>query len=353
MKTNYKKILYTSFALTCLLIIFWFILYTIKQSEFWDFNVFYSSARVALRGENIYHTYGVDKFPYWYFPWVSWFFIPLAFFSFGTAKIIYTCLTFASIIFIIYSTSRHFQISFASQMLIAAMAMLMCWLLFRAGQMDFILTAIIVAAIFLIDKKQNFQAGLLFPIFLFKPHLLIIFIPFAILRGGQSFLLSAFLSVFVLSLIAFIRIPNWPYEMIRMLNASGLRTDNLWGFTTLSELIGREENWSGTANLPITIVLLFLTTIIVWKNRHLPTAPFLVLTLSASMLCAPRAYSYNFPFLIPALIWVTSKKTIPTVLMWLSVGVISFATKFSTEAYLIVIATFILSTIKSINTAKP
>ncbi|MBK8419303.1 MAG: DUF2029 domain-containing protein [Anaerolineales bacterium] len=225
-------------------------------------------------------------------------------------KIIYTCVTFISILFIIYSTSRHFnnQISFASQMLIAAMAMLMCWLLFRAGQVDFILAAIIIAAIFLMDKKQNFQAGLLFPIFLFKPHLLIIFIPFAILRGGKSFLISASLSVLMLSLIAFIQIPNWPHEMIRMLNASGLRTDNLWGFTTLSELIGREENWSGTANLPITIILLFLTTIIVWKNRYLPTAPFLALTLSASMLCAPRAYSYNFPFLIPALTWVTSEK---------------------------------------------
>lgn len=354
MKTNHKKILYASFALTCFLIIFWFIIYTIAQSEFWDFNVFYSSARVALRGENIYRTYGNEKFPYWYFPWVSWFFIPLAFFSFGTAKIIYTCVTFTSILFIVYSTSRHLnnQISIASQMVIVAMAMLMCWLLFRAGQVDFILTAIIVAAIFLMDKKQNFQAGLLFPVFLFKPHLLIIFIPFAILRGGKSFLLSASLSVLMLSLIAFIQIPNWPYEMIRMLNASGLRTDNLWGFTTLSELIGREENWSGTANLPITIILLFLTTIIVWKNRHLPTAPFLALTLSASMLCAPRAYSYNFPFLIPALIWVTSEKTIPTALFWLCVGVVSFTTKFSTEAYLIVIATFILSTIKAHNIAK-
>ncbi len=316
--------------------------------------MFYSSARVALRGENIYRTYGVDKFPYWYFPWVSWFFIPLAFFSFGTAKIIYTCVTFASILFIIYSTSRHFnnKISFASRMLITAMTMLMCWLLFRVGQMDFILVAITVAAIFLIDKKQNFQAGLLFPVFLFKPHLLIIFIPFAILRGGKSFLLSASLSVVLLSLIAFIQIPNWPHEMIRMLNVSGLRTDNTWGFTTLSELIGREENWSGTANLPITIVLLFLTTIIVWKNRHLPTVPFLTLALSASMLCAPRAYSYNFPFLIPALIWVTSEKTIPTALIWLCVGVVSFATKFSTEAYLIVIATFILSAIKANNIAK-
>jgi hypothetical protein len=300
MKTSHKKILYASFALTCLLVIFWFILYTITQSEFWDFNVFYSSARVALRGGNIYRSYGIYKFAYWYFPWISWFFIPLAFFSFGTAKTIYTCVTFASILFIIYSTSRHYnnQISFASQMLITAMTMLMCWLLFRVGQMDFILMAIIVAVIFLIDKKQNFQAGLLFPIFLFKPHLLIVFIPFAILRGGKSFLLSASLSMFLLSLIAFILTPNWPYEMQRMLNMSGLRTDNIWGFTTLSELIGREENWSGTANLPTMIVLLFLTTIIVWKNRHLPTVPFLPLALSASMLCAPRAYSYNFPFLI-------------------------------------------------------
>ena len=349
MKTGLKQILYLSFALASLLVAFWFILYTIIHSDFWDFNVFYSSAQVALRGGNIYRTYGAFHFPYWYFPWVSWLFIPLAIFPFETAKTIYTVITFLSAFFIIRSIGRYFnaQLSFANQMLIAAMSILMCWLLFRVGQIDFILAALITATIFLINKKQNIQAGLLFPIFLFKPHLLIIFIPFAILRGGKKFVLSASLSLLLVSLVAFILNPNWPMEMLRMLNESGQRTDNNWGFTTLAELMGREENWSGTANLPITIILMFLAFITVWKNQHLPTIPFLALALSASLLCAPRAYSYNFPFLIPALLWLSVEKTAPTALLWISLGILSFATNFSTGAYLIVIAAFALSFLKA------
>jgi hypothetical protein len=349
MKSINKQVLYTSFTLTSLLVAVWFILFTIAHSEFWDFNVFYSSAQMALSGGNIYRTYGSLHLPYWYFPWVSWFFIPLAVFPFNAAKNIYMLVTFLSVFFIIHSIGRYFnaQLTFANQMLITAMSILMCWLLFRVGQVDFILTALITAAIFLIDKKQNIQAGLLFPILLFKPHLLIIFIPFTILRGGKSFFLSASLSLLTVSLIAFILVPSWPTEMLRMLSESGQRTDNIWGFTTFPALIGEKENWSGTGNLPITIIIMLLAFITVWKNQHLPTVPFLILSLSMSLLCAPRAYSYNFPFLIPTLLWLSVENTALTVLFWISLTILSFATNFSTGAYLIVMIACALSFLKA------
>jgi alpha-1,2-mannosyltransferase len=351
MKTNInlKQIFYVSFAITSLMAASWFILYTVANSELWDFNVFYSSAQATLNGDNIYRTYGQFHLPYWYFPWASWFFIPLAIFPFEIAKIIYTLITFLSVFFIIRSTGLYFnaQLSLANQMIITAMSILMCWLLFRVGQADFILAALVTEAIFLIDKKRNFQAGLLFPIFLFKPHLLIIFIPFAVLRGGKKFILSAALSLLTVSLIAFILIPNWPSEMLRMLHESGNRTDNNWGFTTLSALFGREENWSGTGNLPITIIITLIAFITVWKNQHLPTIPFLVLALSASLLCAPRAYSYNFPFLLPALLWLSVEKTTLIALVWMSLGILAFITNFSTGAYLIVMITYALSFLKA------
>jgi len=354
LKTNLNQILYATFAFTIFILASWFILYTIAHSEFWDFNVFYSSAKVTLSAENIYRTYGQYHLPYWYFPWVSWFFIPFAIFPFEAAKIIYMLITFLSVLIIIRSIGFYFNahLSFVNQMLFTAMSSLICWLLFRVGQTDFILVALITAMIFLIDKKQNIQAGLLFPILLFKPHLLIIFIPFAILRGGKSFFLSASLSVILLSLAAFILIPNWPTEMLRMLNESGLRTDNTWGFTTLSALIGREENWSGTANIPITIILILTSFIATWKSQHLSTIPFLILALAMSLLCAPRAYSYNFPFLIPALLWLAAENTAPTILFWVGLAILSFATNFSTGAYLIVVITCVLSFLKAYKLAQ-
>jgi len=346
---NLKQILFLSFAVTTLIVALWFILYTTAHSDLWDLKVFYSSAQSVLRGDNIYHTYGSSHLPYWYFPWISWFFIPIAVLPFETAKIVYIVLTILSILFIVYSIGSYFnrQLSLANQMLIAGMSIVMCWLLFRVGQVDFILAALITATIFLIDKKQNILAGLFFPIFLFKPHLLLIFIPFAALRGGRKFILSAALSLLVVGLVAFILTPNWPMEMVRMLTASGQRTDNIWGFTTLPQLIGGKENWSGTGNLPITILLMLLAFGAIWKNQHLPTIPLLVFTLSASLLCAPRAYSYNFPFLIPALLWLSVENTKVTPLIWIGLGILSIAMQFSTGTYLIVMATFALSFLKA------
>src|SRR5512142_3249343 len=81
-----RRVLYGLFAFTCLFVVLWFVLYTISPSEFWDFNVFYSSAQAALRGQSIYQVYGQFDLPYWYFPWVAWFFIPLAILPFEIAK---------------------------------------------------------------------------------------------------------------------------------------------------------------------------------------------------------------------------------------------------------------------------
>lgn len=350
MKIRLNQIFYTSFASICFFVIFWFILYTVSQNEFWDFNVFYSSAQTALRGENIYRTYGQNDFPYWYFPWVSWLFIPLVIFPFQTAKIVHIFITLVSVFFVVHSLGRYFnaQLSFAKETFIMAMSLLMCWLLFRVGQVDFILIAIITAAIFLIDKKKNVQAGFLFPIFLFKPHLVVLFLPFVFLKGGKKFFFSATISVLFLSLAAFVFMPNWPSDMLSMLAHNGQRVDNSkWDFTTFAEFIGRAENWSGTANIPITIILILLSFIVLWKSRHLPTVSFLAFTLLASVLCAPRAYSYNFPFLLPALLWLSVEKTNQTILFWAGIGVLSVLTGFSTGAYLIVVLTFLLAIWKS------
>ena len=148
--------------------------------------------------------------------------------------------------------------------------------------------------------------------------------------------------------MAFVFMPNWPVDMLGMLMHSGQRVDNgTWDFTTFAELIGKVENWSGTANIPITVILIFLSWMVLWKSRHLQTVPFLAFTLLASVLCAPRAYSYNFPFLLPALLWLSVERTNQTILIWTGIGILSVMTNFSTGAYLIVLLAFLLAIWKS------
>jgi hypothetical protein len=317
---------------------------TVRESEFWDFSVFYSSARAALQGQTIYRTYGSRHLPYWYFPWVAWAFVPLSLLPFETAKLVYVVLTVGSAASVVYFGSHLFnpKTPISSQIFILGISLLMSWLLFRTGQLDFILAAVVLGVILLIHRRQDIAAGLLFPLLLFKPHLLAVFIPFSFVRGGKRYIASALASVVVLSALAFVLIPNWPAQMVRMLQEYGGRTDNIWHFATFAELIGRTENWSGTANLWITGALFLIGFAAAWKSQHLRTASFLAFTLAASMLCAPRAYSYNLPFLLPALLWVTVGSTDLTILIWTAVGIVAVAAQFSTGTYVIVLLTFVL-----------
>lgn len=336
-------------SLACFVIVLNIIINTISSNDFHDFNVFYSSAQAAIRGETIYRLYGPYDLPYWYFPWLSWFFIPVAIIPFDTAKYLFTFANFLSLGYLIGTLRRYFysHLALSTQLFIFTMSIFMCWLLFKVGQMDFILAAIVVALMVMIDKKQNLQAGLFFPVLLFKPHLLTIFIPFAIIRGGKKLIIASLVSLLVVCLIAFALIPDWPMEMIQMLEHSGQRTDNHWDFTTFTELIGLDENWSGTGNIPVTLAIMLICFILVWKNQHLPTIPLLSQALAASLLCAPRAYSYNFPFLIPTLLWLPSEKPPLIFFLWALIGVISLASGYSTGAFLIVILAFGLSVIKA------
>lgn len=334
--------------------IFWFglvllvVFFTISSNSFWDFNVFYSSAENALQGENIYRLYGARELPYWYFPWTSWLFIPFTLLSFDNAKILFLILSLFSLYYIIRSLLKYFNHEYhlSLQLFIFSNSLVICWLLFKAGQSDFMLTALAVFAMFLIAKNHQGAAGFLFPILLFKPHLIAIFILLAIYKGGKKFFFSFLLSLLILSIIAFFLQPNWPLEMVRMASLNGQRTDNNWDFMTLSELVGLNENWLGTKNLPLVVVIFLISTYSVVKFRHLPTMPLLIFSLSASMVSAPRAYSYNLPFILPSVIWLSNNKPGVSILLFAILGTIAFLSGFSTWSYLIVIIAYLLSLLK-------
>jgi hypothetical protein len=106
------------------------------------------------------------------------FFIPLTIFSYDTSKILFIIANFIGLFYLICILKQHFysQITFPNLLFIFSTSIFMCWLLFKVGQMDFILAGITVAVMSLIGGKKQIQAGLFFPILLFKPHLLTLFI---------------------------------------------------------------------------------------------------------------------------------------------------------------------------------
>lgn len=350
-KIKIAPLLESAFLISCTLLAFTLIGVTIAKSEGTDFDVFYYSARQALQGQTIYDTYGPVNLPYWYFPWLAWFYLPLAFFSREIAYSIYITISILcaaiSINFLCQKMAPHTTVF--ERLLMLSMALTMCWLLFKVGQMDFILLAIAVLMMHYIDTQRSSLAGLLTPIILLKPHLFILFLIYLALKGGKFFILSAMSTMSILVATSFIIVPSWPLQMLELLQKSGQRTDHAsFNFTTLPNLLGSQENWSGTANLPFTILLILAGFLIIWKFRSLEPFPLLALSLAGSLFCAPRAYAYNFTLLIPSMVWLSadlSRRFL--ILFWAAVGISSILLGYSTEAYLIVLTIFIAGIYKA------
>lgn len=350
MKLSWQSLLKVVFISICSSSVILFIAFTIINSEPHDFGVYYYSAKAAINGAMIYNNYGPYDLPYWYFPWLAWFFIPFAFFPFQIAYTAYVMMSLVcALITINYLTSRMIPtLGVAEKFFVFCIGLVICWLLFRVGQMDFLLLGIAVLTIYLIEKDKPQLAGLLVPLLLFKPHLFIIFLPYTLYKGGRRFFTGAAIVLLIILAISFAIIPDWPQQMLRMLSESGHRTDNNWNFTTFPNMLGMQENWSGTANLPLTFILIIVGFAGLWPFRTLPTLPFLSLALAGSLFCAPRAYSYNFPILIPAMIWVSSNLPKPLLLLlWLAAGVTAFLFRFSTGTYCIVLTIFIFGLMKA------
>jgi len=224
--------------------------------------------------------------------------------------------------------------------------------LIMIGQMDYILLGLLVYIIWSAEHKKDILVGMLYPFLLTKPHLIIPFSIYLFWISGRRALLVGIIFSITMLLVETILSPGWYLEMLQRIQESGQRVDGL-PFSTLPSLLGLQENWSGTANLPLTFFLIVLAMLILWKFRTLPTIQFLSLALAASLFCAPRAYAYDLPMLIPAMIWLTAENFKLHWWLWGVVGILSIITLFSSNIYWIVLLVFGLATYKAYSiTAK-
>jgi hypothetical protein len=345
---DFKRILYTTFVFSTFFLSVLLLFIQNAKSDWHDFDVFYNAASAALTGKSIYIIVGQYHLPFWYLPWTAWFYIPYAIWPKHIGLLLYQATSIISAIIVVNSLTRYYQPNFKFQdkILILACLVPMSLQLIMVGQMDFILLGLLVGIIWGVEHKKDILVGMLYPFLLTKPHLIIPFSIFLFWRSGKrAILISALLSITML-LIATLLSPGWYLEMARSLQVSGQRVDGL-PFATFPSLLGSQENWIGTANLPFTFLLIALAILILWKFRTLPTIPFLSLALAASLFCAPRAYAYDLPMLIPTMIWLTAQDLKFRWWLWGIVGIFSIITIFSSRIYLITLLVFGLSIYKS------
>lgn len=107
-----KKVLFGAFVFANLVLAISFMVYTLiltRGNEIFDFQVFYGAARNVLAGSSIYTNYGAANLPFWYFPWVSWIFLPLALFPFEIDSLLFLAIGLSILALVIHSLAKHYQ----------------------------------------------------------------------------------------------------------------------------------------------------------------------------------------------------------------------------------------------------
>jgi hypothetical protein len=308
-----------------------------------DFTVFYWSARMVINGMSPYAYYGKVHLPFWYFPWVAWIFIPFAIMPSSLAWIVYIVGGLAVTLIAMVFLARYYPgTGVFDRIYIFSIILWMSWLTYYVGQMSFFLFGFIVLFLYLVWKSQYSAVGLCFPLLLLKPHLLLIFIPAILLKGGKKTIIISILSTVVLLGIETLITPNWLLQMIHLLGEGTQRVDvnPAWGFTTFTTLIGFSQNYAGTSTIPLTLILIAIAAFVVYRFRRLSAIPWLSLALAASLFCAPRSYSYDLILLVPAIFWLSEKWSYKTKLMWGITGLIPLISLYSTGSYLLTLLIF-------------
>jgi hypothetical protein len=352
-----KKILYGSFVVVVLGVAIYFVIYTVinSLSDPIDFPIFYGAARNALSGLSIYTYYGKYQLPFWYFPWTSWIFIPLAIFTRQVAWILFLVISFGVAFLSVNALANYFQrFSLFDRLYMFSMLLWMGWLAYRVGQISFLLLGVTVLVILLIGKGRPILSGLLIPLLLIKPHLFIIFIPLVLWLGGKKTLFAGTIMTLLLLGIETVVTPHWAGQMLGLLVQGTSRVDvtPFWDFSTFPTLLGFTQNYSGTANLPFTILLVAMAAFVVIRFRSLPKIPWLCLAMAASLFCAPRSYAYDLVLLVPAMIWLSEKWSIKTALLWAAAALIPVLSHYSAGSYLVTLMVFALCIYKAYTIEK-
>lgn len=342
--TSIQRYLYIGAVLLVFTASMFILHYGMTEMEWQDFYVFYGAAKAILSGNSLYQVTGEHRLPFWYFPWTAWIFIPLTLWTESTALIIYKFVFVLIAILVVNSLVTFYnpKFQFWDKVLILSLATSMSLQTMIVGQMEYILLGLILVTMYAIDQKQFVLAGVLIPFLWAKPHLLIVFTLTAFWLGGMRTILATIASSVLMLLVETVRSPGWYFEMFSLLKNGQGRIDGPI-FTTLPNLLGFQENWIGTSNLPITVLLVVVAILLVWKYRSLPPVPLLSLALAASLFCAPRAYAYDLPMLIPAMIWLTAKDFRSTFCVWIVAGVLPPVVRYAQFSYLLVLLVLVLA----------
>jgi len=217
-------------------------------------------------------------------------------------------------------------------------------MLFNFGQTNIIVLALATLNAALLERKKYLAAGMVLPFVLMKPHLLIVYVIACLIIGGRQTFWSASVSSLIMFGIEFFLDPRWINNVLTVISYGSHRNEKLyWGHTTLPRLLGFQENFVGTANIPIIVLTILIGILVVWRFKEIPPSQLIALSLAASLFSAPRAFGYDLILLFPAMLLISENFNWKTMLFWVLAIIIPFAYNFSTGSYILTLLVFGIS----------
>ena len=182
-----------------------FMVFEVRNSRFTmnDFGVYYRAASRLVEGENLYRPAEDGHYYYKYSPTAAMYFIPFAVFPFALAKVLYWLFLAALMCFGFYFCLKMVKPEFLkippktinNRLLIIAL-ILSVYLQreLHLGQVNHILLVIYLLIVYLLLKKHDTWAAVLWAMSVFiKPHGLI-FLPYFLIKG--NFKVMAYFGLF-------------------------------------------------------------------------------------------------------------------------------------------------------------
>ena len=318
----------------------------IRNGTLLDFEIYYMAGSALLNGETPYQFYGEFSLPFQYFPWVGWLFVPLAAMPIQSAWIVYAVinmgLLYISVVILLSLPSAEKErAAILKSLYIFSASLLMSLLVFIVGQISIFLLFVCVLIIKLLHHDRRELAGLIAPFLLTKPHLMLLFLPYTLLKGGKRFILYSAIGTAVLAGIAAIQNPAWGTEMFNIIRLGQDRGDGLlWGFSTLPGAL-ELRNWR-IMNFLFAVPSLAVSICIIRQLKRLPLQQQLSFSLALSLFSAPYSFAYDLPLIIPALIYLSGANRNYTVIMWLCAAFLPRIVQFQGQTYFLILATVIL-----------
>jgi alpha-1,2-mannosyltransferase len=295
-----------------------------------DFRGYYAAGRVVLAGENPYDykvlapvlmevTGRMGNNPFYYPPWFAWFFAPIAWLPFETARAIWMGFNLLLWVFSIRQLSKFLswpEEAWHRNGLFLLATLVFAWITWKYEQTGIVVFAVLIGVISASRREQWSLVGVLLALFLLKPNVTLL--PFTaimlwfIVQGNWKPVIAALVTSIVLMAAATLATPQWyaPFfqanfgrGLVEVLDGPGRVVGIRLTTTMLDWLASLYIGESLGRILYGLAILVGISSLLLVIRRSKTLLPVIISALLVSFAITPYAMQYDYPPLTLVFFW--------------------------------------------------